>query len=93
MIDVGAFGRRIKAARAIAGFDRMADLVIDIKQVCDFDVSERTMYAIERGERLPSLELHMCLLIVLRPPGGAQFFMDALPHALRDKYVDAAQGR
>lgn len=93
MIDPAQFGRRVKAARALAGYDRMADLVIDIKRTCDFDVSERTLYSIERGERLPSLDLHVCLLITLRPPGGAEFYADSMPEGLRDKYVNAAAGR
>jgi DNA-binding XRE family transcriptional regulator len=45
----------------------MTDFASAIESTCGISVSARTLYAIERGEQMPSLEHAICILSVLPP--------------------------
>jgi DNA-binding XRE family transcriptional regulator len=66
-VTLAYLGRRLRGARVIAGYDRMTDFASAIERVCGVSISARTLYAIERGEQMPSLEHTICILSVLPP--------------------------
>ncbi|HAM24577.1 MAG TPA: hypothetical protein DCM51_03345 [Actinobacteria bacterium] len=69
IIDLVTFGRRLRAARIIAGYDRVNDLTAILRGRYGVDVSDRTVYAIERGEQMPHLDLFLAVVAILDPPG------------------------
>lgn len=76
LIDAALVGRRLRGARITAGFDRVQDAVEAVQQlgvVC----SSRTLYAIERGEQLPALDVLAGLLMTYNPPAQLGFFFPA----------------
>jgi transcriptional regulator with XRE-family HTH domain len=58
-------GRRLRAARTIAGFDRMTDFATAIAETTGVSISARSLYAMERGEQMPSFEQMICILAAL----------------------------
>ena len=64
-VDEQAFGRGLRAARIANGFDRMTDLAGALGDRFGCVVSARSLYAVERGEQLPSLDVALCLAAVL----------------------------
>lgn len=64
-VDLAALGRRMKAGRILAGFDRMTDFASAIEDTLGVSISARSLYAIERGEQMPSLEQITCVIAVL----------------------------
>jgi transcriptional regulator with XRE-family HTH domain len=65
VIDLILFGKYLKGLRVRQGYEPADDLVADLKSCCGVIVSTRTIYAIERGEQLPRLDLLLALLVVL----------------------------
>ncbi len=65
LIDLAVFGKHLKGLRVRQGYEPADLLVADLKSSCGFTVSTRTIYAIERGEQLPRLDLLLALLVVL----------------------------
>lgn len=63
--DVGRLGRIIGGAITEAGYDRMADLVVDMERKTGVRRHENTLYDIKNGKRLPDLELMAALTITL----------------------------
>lgn len=55
IIDKVVFGRRLRALRVLEGYDRATDFVNLLRSRYGVDVSDRTVYAIERGEQMPPL--------------------------------------
>ncbi len=70
IVDKVAFGRRLRAQRVLAGFDRMSDFVALLRSQYGIDVSDRTVYAIERGEQMPHLDLFLGAIALLDTPMG-----------------------
>ena len=78
LVDPVIFGRRLRAARIMAGFDRVVDLVDALDRKTGVRVSERTAYAIERGEQLPSVDFLMAVILTLHIQGGIEYFLPAM---------------
>lgn len=55
IFDRHTYGRLARAARIIAGHDRVEDAAVAITERTGLDLSSRTLYAIERGEQEPSI--------------------------------------
>lgn len=88
MIDKNVFGRNIKAARLLAEPPLLsAEELAEALNEAGYEVSTRTVYAWERGESLPSLDLTLGLIAVLRPRGGLRFFENAFPEEQWEKVV------
>lgn len=77
MIDAAVVGRRLRAARIMVGHDRVSDACREITKATGAPISERTLYAIERGEQLPTLEQLTAIVMTLDPPGGWAYLMPA----------------
>ena len=73
VIDKVAFGRRLRAARIINGYDRVGDFTTILRSKYGVDVSDRTVYAIERGEQMPHLDFFVASLALLNPDTGYFF--------------------
>ena len=65
VIDLILFGKYLKGLRVRQGYEPADSLVADLESSCGVSVSVRTIYAIERGEQLPRLDLLLALLVVL----------------------------
>jgi len=77
LIDAEVVGRRLRGARIVAGYDRVADACKAVTLTTGVSLSERTLYAIERGEQLPTLEQLTAIVMALDPPGGWAYLMPA----------------
>ena len=84
-IDLASLGRQLRAARAIAGYDRMTDLAATIEQTTGVSISARTLYAIERGEQMPSLEQTICILAALPEAEQRPFIEATIREDLRER--------
>lgn len=78
MFDPVAYGRLARAARIIAGHDRVEDAAHAIAELTGVEISARTVYAIERGEQSPSVEQYVALSLAYRPPGGPGYWDGSL---------------
>lgn len=65
VLDKVEFGRELKARRVRAGMDSADDLSKALAVNCDFHMSSDTIWAIERGKQLPSIEQFYVLAIAL----------------------------
>ena len=65
VIDRVLYGKYLKGLRVRQGYEPADNLVADLESCCGVTVSVRTIYAIERGEQLPRLDLLLALLVVL----------------------------
>ena len=82
--DARKLGRVIKGARMRAGYDRVADLVLDVERVTGVRRHENTLYDIQKGKRLPDLELLTALIITLKIPH--EEIASAVRPEFRDRY-------
>lgn len=73
LIDAKVMGRLLRGARIIAGFDNVAEAARTIRETTGVHVTDRTLYAVERGEQMASYELVLAIALVYRPPGGTTF--------------------
>ena len=65
IIDWAAFGVLLKAARLSRGYSRGRRLCEDVKARTGMSISERTIYALEEGNRTPSTDVFIALQQVL----------------------------
>jgi len=86
-VDPVLLGRRLRSVRVLHGYSRMTDLAAAINETCGFEVSARTLYAIERGEQLPSLDQLSCLAAVLAPEWNDAAVMSAVREDIRERIV------
>lgn len=77
LIDTREFGRRAKAARILAGYDSVKDAVFALQDRMGVAISPRQMYAIERGDHMPSVDQFLAIIWGYRPPGFTAFFSTA----------------
>lgn len=77
LIDAEIVGRRLRGARIVAGYDRVADACKAVTSTAGISLSERTLYAIERGEQLPNFEQLAGIVMTFDPPGGWGYLMPA----------------
>lgn len=82
VIDLDELGRRVRAARTLAGMDTVRDVGEKMRRG-GVKISERTLYAIERGEQEPTTTTMLALVLCLDPPGGYAFFAPALREDFR----------
>jgi len=78
IIDLATFGRRLRAARILAGFDTVAPALEHIRQSTGLPMTERTLGALERGDQMPTLEQFVAVQFAFRPPGGAPYWWTCL---------------
>ena len=65
IIDMAVFGRYLRSLRMRQGFETGRDFVDVLRREYGVDVSERTLYAIERGEQMPRLDFVIAALAAL----------------------------
>jgi len=76
IVDKVAFGRRLRAQRILAGFDRATEFTTLLRSQYGVDVSDRTVYAIERGEQMPHIDFLFAATVALQVP--QDYFMPAI---------------
>lgn len=67
ILDKVTFGRRLRALRVLREYDRVSDLTAVLRGRYGVEVSDRSLYAVERGEQMPGLDLFFALCAILRP--------------------------
>lgn len=65
IIDWSAFGALLKGARLNQGFSRGRALCEAVQKKTGMSISERTIYALEEGNRTPSTDVFIALQQVL----------------------------
>lgn len=65
IIDLAVFGRYLRSLRMRQEFETGKDFVEVLRREYGVDVSERTLYAIERGEQMPRLDFVVAALAAL----------------------------
>jgi hypothetical protein len=88
LIDLAVFGRHLRAARILAGFDTVAAAAEHISEEAGISLSERSLGAMERGEQMPSMEQFVAIAFVLNPPGGGSYWMPMLRPDLAAAWVE-----
>lgn len=68
VVDKVTLGRHIRALRILNGYDRVSDLVSVLRGKYGVDVSDRTVYAIERGEQMPHFDFIVALSCACETP-------------------------
>lgn len=78
ILDAEQFGRLLRAARIVAGFDRVRDAAAAIRNTSGVAITERALYALERGEQRVTVEQLLGVVVTYRPIGGGAFFAGAV---------------
>lgn len=65
VLDPKVFGRDLRSLRIRRGFDRAPDFTGLLRHKYGVEVSDRTLYAIERGEQMPRLDFYLAALAAL----------------------------
>lgn len=84
LVDAEMLGRLLRAARIVAGFDRVEDAAQAVADTSGFHLTSRTLYALERGEQKATLEQLIAAVVAYRPPTGGGFFLQAVREDLRE---------
>jgi hypothetical protein len=87
IVDTVMFGRRLRAQRVLQGFDRVGQLTHILRSRYGIDVSDRTIYAIERGEQMPHLDFVLGVVVALECP--VHYFAPAMRHDVWDYMVNS----
>lgn len=74
LVNKREYGRRVRAARILAGFDSVKDAVDAIQTRTGLKVTARQLYAIERGEAPLLLDWYFAVSMAFEPPGGLRFW-------------------
>ena len=90
VVDCVVFGRRLRALRIMEGFDRAGDFTSVLRPQFGVDVSDRTLYAIERGEQMPHFDFFVAAVTVLHV--GLSYFFPALRADVVDR-IRVAHGQ
>lgn len=90
IVDTVQFGRRLRARRIIEGFDRVSQLTHVLRSRYGIDVSDRTIYAIERGEQMPHLDFVLGCQAALKCP--VNYFQPAIRHDVWAALMKADEG-
>ena len=70
VVDPVQWGRLLRALRIMRGYDRLTDLARVLRTNYGVEVSDRSLYAVERGEQMPHLDLVVAAADALRAPRG-----------------------
>lgn len=89
IVDRVVFGRRLRAQRVLEGYDRVGQLTHVLRSRYGIDVSDRTIYAIERGEQMPHLDFVLGVVAALNCP--LHYFMPAIRHDVWSALVGAGE--
>jgi transcriptional regulator with XRE-family HTH domain len=92
IFDRHTYGRLLRAARIIAGYDRVEDVPPAILEATGVELSARTIYALERGEQEPTATQFLALVMTLRPPAGETYWQSALRADVLAYYAARARG-
>lgn len=76
LFNTDEFGRRCKAARILAGCRNVSDAVELLAQH-GVQISTRALYALERGQTVPSVPLYFAMTVAYDPPGGLAYWEPA----------------
>jgi transcriptional regulator with XRE-family HTH domain len=76
VLDAGVFGRDLRSLRIRRGYDRAADFTALLRHKYGVEVSDRTLYAIERGEQVPRLDFYLAAVAALE--AGPGYFTPAV---------------
>jgi len=68
------FGRLLRGARIICGHDTVASAVAAMEESTGVGISERTFYALERGEQEPTVTQYIALVMAFPTPGNASYW-------------------
>lgn len=77
VVDQAAFGRRLRALRILNGYVRASDFVVAMRNQMGVDITRRTLYAIERGEQMPHLNVVIGSIVLLKPSEGLYYYAPA----------------
>lgn len=89
IVDRVVFGRRLRARRIIQGFDRVGQLTHILRSRYGIDVSDRTIYAIERGEQMPHVDFVLGVVAALDCP--LNYFSPCIRHDVFEVLVGAGK--
>lgn len=87
LIDLAIFGRRLRAARILAGHETVAAAAAHITTCSGVQMSERTLGAMERGDQMPNIEQFLAITFCLLPPGGGSYWMPMLRGDIAESWV------
>lgn len=65
IIDKVVFGRDLRALRGRRGFERATEFTAVLRSQYGVQVSDRTLYAVERGELMPRLDFFFAVVCAL----------------------------
>ncbi len=65
VVDTVLFGRRLRSLRILRGFDRVSDFTVLLRTRYGISISDRSAYAIERGEQMPGLDFYIAVACAL----------------------------
>lgn len=74
LIDLKEFGKRLKAARILAGHETVKTGAAHLRERTGITISDRTVYSLERGEHMPTVEQYFAILIAYAPPGFLSYW-------------------
>lgn len=92
LVDRAQMGRLFRAARIVAGYDRVEDAAAAVQDLSGTHISARTLYALERGEQALTLEHFIGVLLTFRPPGNAGFFLSGFRQDVQRIYEESLRG-
>lgn len=78
LVNTVVFGRRLRALRVMHGYDRVTEFTQAIRSRYGVDVSDRSVYAIERGEQMPHIDFFLAAQHLLR--ADPSWFAPAVRH-------------
>ena len=74
LVDRIQMGRLIRAARIVAGYDRVEDAAAAVQHETGVKMTARMLYSLERGEQTVSMEHMIAVVMTFQPPGAIRFF-------------------
>lgn len=67
IVDLRLLGRRIRALRILHGYDRVSDFTAILRGQYGVEITDRSVYAIERGEQMPHIDFMYAVMAALEP--------------------------
>lgn len=89
IFDKVVFGRRLRAQRVLMGYDRVQQLTHILRSRYGIDISDRTIYAIERGEQMPHVDFVLAVVAALVTP--LNYFAPAIRHDVWEAMIGAGE--
>lgn len=92
IFDRCVFGRLLRAARIIAGYESVAEAAAKISETTGVQISDRTLYALERGEQDPTAPQFLAVAVTYRPPAGESYWQSCMRADVLAYYAEQAIG-